>query len=257
VVILLEAIVLTKSRGVWVTVLVVAPVAAWLAATTLLPRSATRTRLRRRNAVIVGAVLAILAVTVAANFDTIAHRASREQATYDAILTENVSKVPPSSVGERIHLWYDAIKHIAERPVLGWGPGSQRMIIQDIPYIRHATKTRPGYSPPSHVHDLYLSIMMRIGMLGFLLFLAMLVLLLRLGWLARARGRLDEDLAVFLLTSLLAILVWSLTDIRFHHWDFNTVFALLAGSAVALGAPATWARASLSGHGTPAIGAEG
>jgi len=248
VLILLEAIVLTKSRGVWVMVLVTAPVAAWLAAARLWPRSATGTQPRRRRAVAVGSVLVVLAAAILANLDTIVDRASREQATYAAILSDNVANVPPSSVGERIHLWYDALKHIAERPLVGWGPGSQRMIIQQIPYIRHATESRPGYSPPSHVHDLYLSILMRLGVTGFVLFLLMLVLLLRRGWRAHSSGALDDDLAVFLIASLLAILVWSLTDIRFHHWDFNMVFALLAGAAVALGSPRIWPRATIRGH---------
>ena len=72
---------------------------------------------------------------------------------------------PRSAAGERISLWRIGLHSAGEYPLFGKGPGSVSELVREDPVVaRH-----------SHLHNLYLQLLVEIGLVGLLLYLAFMV----------------------------------------------------------------------------------
>ena len=129
-------------------------------------------------------------------------------------------KVPVSSVGLRFHFNVYGLEKWLERPVIGWGPGTSRMLL-----MQHPLKAAHGFP---HVHNTYLDAFLELGSIGGGLFAASAFLLIRMLWRGRRDGSIPEDLAIFLFGVAAMLSIWSLSNVRYDHVDGRHYHLMLA-----------------------------
>lgn len=219
----LIVLVVTQSRGaalVLATAGVGYMVLAWLAR----PAGAEDNAPRRRWAPIVSAIAMVL---IAAAF--LWSTQYRQQADLDALRQAELSGhlSYASSLGARINLHRVTPAIVAERPLLGWGPGTSSTeflvpngLVRLDPYDQ---KNLPDFA---HLHSVALEVVTRFGLAGALLAALALLILLRAARAVWRDPRLPLDLRSFLaLTGIMTLL--SLTyDFRWVHNEFR-FFAIL------------------------------
>lgn len=228
--VLTAALLLSRSRGAWLALLLALPLClsgGWL--------------LARRNLRPVQAVLGLCMVTVLlVGGESVARRLGDDAPAYQALI-ETVRaddaaaaerawrEIPHNSVGLRLHLWRLAVDSWRQQPLLGHGLGVHGELIGGAP--------DPGLHHLVHLHNLYLDLAVRLGVVGLLLAVALpgsLVLGLRR---AARDGLQAPDLLRFLFGALVVTAVWSLFDFRLFKLDFRLYGVLLAGIALGLGLP--------------------
>lgn len=227
--VLTAALLLSRSRG------------AWLALLLALPSCLSGGRLARRSLRPVQAVLGLCMVAVLlAGGESVARRVVDDASAYRALL-ETVQadddaaaqrawgEIPHNSVGLRLHLWRLALDTWRQQPLLGHGLGVHGEVIAGSPDqgLRHLV----------HLHSIYLDLAVRLGVVGLLL-AAALPGSLALGLRRAARDGLQApDLLRFLLGVLVLTAVWSLFDFRLFKLDFRLYSVLPAGIALGLAVP--------------------
>lgn len=221
-------LVLCRSRGAWLALALSLPLCmvwAW-----------------RRGAVPRPALAGLGAVLVAGlllNGEALARRLADDGATYRALAAlshgpvaaapAGLAALPADSVGLRLRLSGLALERWLEQPWFGRGPDAGRQII--------AQAVDPELAAMSHLHNTYLELMVRFGVVGLAGFGAVLAGLgLGLQRAVRA-GALPPQLGVFLAGALAITLVWSMFDFRLLTQDFRFYTVLLGGIAFGLGLP--------------------
>ena len=81
------------------------------------------------------------------------------------------------------------------------------------------------------LHNTYLEILVRFGIVGALLLITGALLLIRAVFRAYGAGLMPRDYFLFLLGSFGLVAVWSLFDFRALHTDWRAYWACLAGTA--------------------------
>lgn len=214
----LEGLVLSQARAVWAITLVLLPLLLWR------QWNGARTRQAASLLALLGGILAVLTL---ANWDIIAGRIATESDTYHQILAGDWSRVDYSSVGLRIHAWRQGLDLLAERPWLGWGPGSAASLLQ--------ASADPGIRGLADFHNLYLDLPIATGLLGSLPFAIGTLLVFRSAARARHAGRLPQDLYLILAGGLALHFLASLTNTRVFNPDWAFLWLLLAGIATSPG----------------------
>lgn len=236
--VLTAALLLSGSRGAWLALLLALPVClsgAWL----------RRRSLRPVQAALGLSMLAVLLVggeSVARRLgdDAAAYRALivTVQAGDDAAAERAWRGIPHNSVGLRLHLWRLAFDSWRQQPLLGHGLGVHRELIDGSP--------DSGLRQMAHLHNLYLDLIVRLGVVGLLL-AAAVPGSLALGLRRAVRDGLQApDVLRFLLGVLVLTAVWSLFDSRLFTLDFRLYTLLLGGIALGLGLPRRGATACAS-----------
>lgn len=179
-------------------------------------------------------VVLVIALVVGVSGRLIVQRMSQESATWEALASLDIERVPASSIGHRVGMWQVGLAQVAAHPWLGIGPSAARAA------MRAAHNRILGNSAYPHFHDLYLQLAAEWGLPALVLFLA-LVLVLARGAFATL-GTADagrRDLAAFVLGSCFVFLTVSLVTVRhddIHGGSLVTLLlacALLAGSRIA------------------------
>lgn len=227
--VLTAALLLSRSRG------------AWLALLLALPLCLSGGWLMRRSLRPVQAVLGLCMVAVLlAGGESVARRVVDDAPAYRALIetvqaddeaaTERAwGEVPYNSVGLRLHLWRLALDSWRQRPLLGHGLGVHDELIAGSP--------DPGLRHLVHLHNIYLDLAARLGVVGLLLAVA-LPGSLALGLRRAARDGLQApDLLRFLFGVLVLTAVWGLFDSRIFKLDFRLYAVLLGGIALGLAVP--------------------
>lgn len=131
--------------------------------------------------------------------------------------------LPENPSGARIRLWRAGLAGAAQHPVIGIGPGNVPALVDGDPAI----------SRYSHLHNLYLQMLVELGGIGLLLYLLVLAVLLRAFFNDSA---LPSDLRVFILGALALFLLVNLTQVRIdgsHAMYYVTlVYALVMTGAL-------------------------
>jgi len=225
----LYGLVATRSRGGWLAAAVVIP-------PTLVVRyrGAGRADLGDRRMALAGlAALVLLAGVLAPSaVSTVAQRLSEEAPAGHAVLAGELDEIPESSIAFRVHVQRFGLESWLARPLVGWGPGSTEYLIahSDDPSLLHPV-VGGGRAWLDHLHNTYLEALVRLGLVGTLLLLALLWRIFRAVHGAYRSGGMPRDHAVFAAgwTGLLAI--WSLFDFRLLHYDVRYYWIILAGVA--------------------------
>jgi O-antigen ligase len=112
-------------------------------------------------------------------------------------LSTNVVEV--ESVEPRMARWHAIAEIVKQSPIIGYGTGTEKKLLQDT-YFEH--KYFISYLNEFNTHNEYLSILLRVGGLGLLLYLLVLVKMYRTAWK-------EENLILILLLSIITIVAMS------------------------------------------------
>ena len=235
-VIFLEALVLSQTRGVWLAAALVFPVAllvrykSWLA-------SHAKFSVKSLIALLVLGFVAILFVQK--NYVTILNRVNSEQIRAEPEVVkkqiEGQDIMLTTSTGYRKILWGIGWRKWQERRLLGWGPGStENLIIQESnPLLSQSITLKDGSTETLHLyhlHSLYLELLVRFGVLGTGLLIALPLLLLSNVGKAYIEGMIPWDYTCFLFAgwALLAIMVASDFQLFKFAWrNYCVIWAAL------------------------------
>ena len=154
----------------------------------------------------------------------VTNRLTIEKTTVMKVLQGDISDLPYSSVGVRVHTWTEAWSWIKQRPLVGWGGNGNRLV------IKHSEKLPEWVKKEfRHLHNTYLDLLVNFGVLGGLLYLSLLGWLVVRGIGAWKSGHMPGDVLIFFLSFLL---FWSIINC-FESYIFfssgNFVFALICG----------------------------
>lgn len=207
------------SRATWISLGVsLAFMFLFLAAASL------RGAMGKRLLVVYIGVLVALGAAVYLGFgERMLARLSAEQQTWQAILAGDWDAIPPTSIGLRVHMWRYAIELWLQHPWLGWGPSVSHLLAAYQPF-----EVVRGFA---QFHNGHLELLLRVGVVGALFFLAAAVLIFRAARDALQKGRISVFFFVFLLEALVIFLMnnGSISFIFFQHgWQYLLLFGGLA-----------------------------
>jgi O-antigen ligase len=234
-VLLTQGLIDTQSRGAWLAAVLVLPplmvLRYWIAVK-------YQRISRRRRISIACLVLVTFALLTLANLPTIQNRMSQERSMFEATWKLDFKDVPTQGFGVRVQAFRYGLRKWLERPVFGWGPGSTEYLISHSgEQILQHPLSGGGYVWLDHLHNTYLEVLFRFGLVGALLILTVLGLLLRDLWVAHLEGRLPIDYMLFLTGTFSLVAIWSLSDFRLLHPDWRAYWILIAGMAHAFRFP--------------------
>lgn len=222
---LAQGLLLTQSRGAWLGFVLALALGLWLRRRAD-RGAAARVRLPRRAQV---ALVGVLVVVVGLNALLIAHRLTQEAGSAVALLEWQVDPHDRTSIGYRWRVQQLGLRLWSERPWLGWGAGTTTGLIAA---EAEALALIDQGHVLKHLHNSYLEILAQFGIVGLLLFAALVAALFQ-GLLAAWRARiLPVDLAIALVCVLVLTLVWNLFDFRMMRQDWRGFWTLVAGSAL-------------------------
>jgi O-antigen ligase len=230
--VLVQGLIMTQSRGAWLTAAIGIPavtmVRYWKA-------DSRQGRSRRLRVAFVGVALFACATLVGVNLRTVTARLSGEREMFAAAWRGDFKAVPTAGFGVRVHTFRFGVTKWLERPLFGWGPGCTEYLISHsgLPQLRHSEMVdgewQEGPDWLDHLHNTYLEILVRFGLVGAFFMFCSLGLLVRGLWLAHREGRIPLDYAWFLTGALGLMAIWSLSDFRLLHPDWRSYWILIGG----------------------------
>ena len=241
-VLFVAALLFAQSRGAWLALALVLPLASigMRRAGAERPRDSDR---RLRAAV---GLLALILVAWFLSQPLISARLHGGWTLAQALLHGDHAVLETSSVGLRLDLVALGIKAWLQAPLFGWG-------LRSIGPLIAASGLHWGSYVPPHLHDAYLQIAVGLGALGLALLAALCGVLLRDLWHARRLPQLDPRLCWTLLGSLAIVLIVNAFD--FLLWSngyMRTPLMILFGAA--LGMSLRLRRLGVSGAAAAATG---
>lgn len=223
---LAQAVLVTKARGSWLGLLIVAAIATALW---------WRQQRRRRDSIawppIMAAAVALM-LLIGFNAGEIVDRLGQEADAARQLLQGEAPTAQVTSISLRWHAQRFGFEQWLERPWLGWGPGASGPLI--------AGSGEVGLWNPvdgllKHLHNSYLELLIQLGVIGLALWMSLAALMIWGVGDAIHHGRLSRDLGRFMLFALLYLAIWSLFNFRMVNQDFRGYWAMLAGIAFSFG----------------------
>jgi O-antigen ligase len=217
-----EAVIAIQARGTWLSAAVVLPIVV----VAMLWRRREPNRDWTRTAILLVGVTAFVAL-VAMNADLVKNRISQERDSFATFFAGAPEKLPyDSSVGLRGHLLQLGMEKWRERPIFGWGPADTKWLIRQHPV--------PNVAMLPHFHNTYVELLVRFGIVGTVLFFALIATLLWRFWRRYRQGAVPRDLFVFAMGAFGLFAVWSLSGFRMVNADGLFYWLLLLGLVHAL-----------------------
>ncbi len=222
--ILLQLQITAQSRGAWV-----ATSLGLLLASLVIVR-----HLDRKKLAIFGVMFSILVLIAMQNSSTVEQRLTKDRATISAFLNgAQMEQIPFQSMGARLHLLHYGLKRWLERPLLGWGPGTEiekHFSPQDFsePIDRLQASNLPRFA---HLHNGFLTILAQLGIVGAGLFGLLGIFVLRQLMAAYRKKLIPDDLSAATSGILLILLLSNLANSRFAVLDFQFLATLAMSAA--------------------------
>ena len=116
----------------------------------------------------------------------------------------DIADLPKSPLSLRLRLWQTGLGSVRENPVFGSGPGSVSGLVNHDERIAQY----------SHLHNLYLQLLVELGVVGFMLFSIMVLALFRSILVAYRSHQMRPDMFYFISGSLLLFLLTNFTQVR-------------------------------------------
>ncbi|MDD5035086.1 MAG: lipid A export permease/ATP-binding protein MsbA [Methylococcaceae bacterium] len=216
-----EAFVLAQSRGSWVAALLTFPlIVAWRYRLWLRTQGASR----RGMALLLGLLL-LGGGFVYLNLGVIGTRVGQESQTVEKVIQGEVANAPTTSISIRLKLWGFGLEQWLQRPLQGFGPGSSRYLIERTGNQAFIEKSGAQH----HLHQFYIELLLRFGLVGLTLFGALFGLISYPFWKACRGGRLAPELALLILGVWAYTAAWNLFEFRLLHYDWRNFCIILAG----------------------------
>lgn len=183
--------------------------------------------LLRRSRPALALALAIGAVVIGLNHNTLEERLSAEQDVVQAVEENGLQNAPASSITARLRMWQYALEGIRSAPWIGHGFGSLEHVMERDLDVHTAFPGQKGFD---HVHNTYLQTLWSQGLVGTTLWALLLAALLRdLVRSAKQNARVRAVVPVVLAT-IVYTAIWAFFDYRLSHPDmqFFTILSLLS-----------------------------
>ena len=116
----------------------------------------------------------------------------------------DIAALQKSPLSQRLRLWQNGLSSFSENPVFGSGPGSVSGLVNHDERIAQY----------SHLHNLYLQLLVELGIVGFMLFSIMVLALFRSVLAAYRSHQMRPDMFYFISGSLLLFLLTNFTQVR-------------------------------------------
>jgi O-antigen ligase len=177
-------------------------------------------------------VAALILSMAAGTLVHVAKRTAGEQEAVSSAVRGESDASPESSLVLRFNVNRFGLMKWLERPIFGWGPDATEHLIAESrsPALMMKRRTR-GLSPLNQLHNAYLEVLVRFGLVGALLLAAMLLMLVQRLWIAYRRGVAPRDYALFVFGALALMAVWSLFNSNAHRQDWQNFWLLIAAAA--------------------------
>lgn len=218
----IQGVIVSRTRGVWLSLVIL--IAILLASNLHLLRPSNLAK-----SIVPLLLIALSSIALGyLNYSTFERRLSYERETTGSILTGDFAKIKalddkgrPKSIGIRYHMFLFGLEHWQENPVFGSGPGITKPLM--IEYWELGKKYK-------HLHNNYLEMLLRIGLIGTALILLMLSLLFYYGVQAYRGGKVDRDLFMILTAAIALSLLLSFSSFRMFHADWRYYWFLFGGA---------------------------
>lgn len=151
--------------------------------------------------------------------DRIIHEFTKESETLTKLAHLNFNNLPQHSVGKRISLWKTGNELFAKRPIFGWGPGTIRHLIH--------VNANPTTKHLNDLHSVPLQLLVQIGIVGTLLFMALIILAMIEIIRAGKEKYIPIELTIFLLGSLSMYIIFTTINFPFHMEQFRYMFLII------------------------------
>jgi O-antigen ligase len=223
--ILLEGLLLSQSRGSWLGFLgglAVLMLVEWRA------RHATPATSTRRRWPAILLVTAALGAILSSQYQTIEMRLTDQTETLQQVISGDVAEVASDPVGLRVSALLFTVEKWRERPWFGWGAGTSR---EWIAASGRADTLMDNTEWLPHLHNAYAETLFQFGTVGLLLAVALVWALVRATGEECRAGRLPADLCRLFLITLVFVLIWNLFNYRVVRSDWMVFWILLAGTA--------------------------
>ncbi|WP_309045800.1 O-antigen ligase family protein [Marinobacter sediminicola] len=206
-----------QSRQAWL------PIAICVGLAPALLKATGTIQIRIAPMVILYALIGIIGA-LATNLDVVQNRASAESSTLSKITHGDISEIPnDTSIGIRIHSWFEASHWIAERPVFGNGEDIKEDVIV-------AAESLPGWvrSEFKHLHSSHIETLLSYGIVG-----ATLIYFIIIFPVARIiREKKGAEGAKWVIFSIFTLIIWltiNTFESFFYMWDGIYVFTVFYG----------------------------
>jgi O-antigen ligase len=232
----LESLVLSQTRGVWLASALVFPLALLVRYKHLL---GTRSIISIKNIFVLALIIGMAWLFLDKNYTTLINRLNSEhvRSTPEVVKKqlEGQEVLMTTSVGYRKILWRIGWRKWRERPIFGWGPGTTELLLKQEahPLLSQSITLKDGSIQTlslSHLHNVYLEFLVRFGVFGTLSVLAVPMALLANLRKAHAKGGVPWDYACFLFAGwgLLAIMAFFDFQIFKYAWrNYCLIWAAL------------------------------
>jgi O-antigen ligase len=223
--IMLEGLLLSQSRGSWLGFLgglAVLIFLEWRA------QQATTARPTRRRWPVILLVAATLGAILSTQYRTIEMRLTDQTDTLQQVISGDVTEVASDPVGLRVNALLFTYEKWRERPWFGWGAGTSREWIAS---SGRADTLMDNVNWLPHLHNAYAETLFQFGSVGLLLAIALVWALVRATRDECRAGRLPTDLCRLFMITLVFVLIWNLFNYRVVRSDWMVFWILLAGTA--------------------------
>ena len=244
--IILESLVLSQTRGVWLAAALVFPIALLIRYKKYL---ISRQFFTGKSIIALIFLFACGGLFLYQNHETIVKRINSEQIQSKPEVVLKTMEGQPvlmtTSVGYRRIIWAIGFHKWLERPFLGWGPGSTESLINQAnnPVLSQSLTLKDGTKVTlhiSHLHNLYLELLVRFGALGTLIFLALPVLLIANVRKAQINGRVPWDYACFIYAGWVFLAIMVLFDFQLFKFAWRNYCVIWAGLTYAVHIQNLW-----------------
>jgi O-antigen ligase len=226
---LLEIMLLTQSRSAWFAVGITLTLIAVFYSAKYYPL------IGNKNTLILATIfMTVIAAVGYMHHEKVLSRISKESVIFIQLTNNfNIDNVPYSSLGSRIHLWHFGLKRWLEKPFFGWGPGtSVTTHIQRSDYGNSTeNKEAQMLRRHPHVHNAYLAILIRFGVVGALIFVTFVALIYKYAWIEQKKGTMDKQVFYFFTAALLTWLIANMAMYRVSTQEDRALLLLLFGFA--------------------------
>ena len=183
---------------------------------------------KKRNIITFLLIFVISSIILLSQYQNIKNRFIEESDLYEKILKFDIKEIPYSSIGARIHFIYYGKQLINERPFFGWGPGTsstQYLAKRDNNFLTQSEKE--NLSEFSHLHNLFLEVVVRLGLVGFAISIVSVVIFI--GIFKHKNKAMEINILNYFIIFIIFNLYFNVYDFRYIYQDYRNFLILYLG----------------------------